>query len=763
MSGRRKKIISVAIFSILLMIVVFGVVKIVSAQVGGALGMPMGAGGRIDPAATSQPAGTETRLGNIMGWIFYYLATALGYFMDKAMALMLIVGQFNNILDMPAVTSGWAIVRDLANNFFIIILLVIAVGTILRVPVYSDWKKLLPKLLIMSALINFSKMFAGLMIDFSQIVMLTFAYKIAEMPGGGKGIMMGALGFPNFLNITVDDTKALVTSAGLGFGEMLSMLLIALVVGVVAIVVMLVITVILVFRIIIFWFLVILSPLAFLASAFPKAQAYAKRWWDEMFKYLVVGPVMLFFLYLSLTTMMNIEKVVGESSSQVIGQSEGTGNVIIPTATSTAIVNVGKMTGTAGLFKAIVVIGLLAGSLMMAQQMGVAGASVASGALSRMSKIAKAPLGWGKKLGVGAAGLAGGLAWSGVKAVGKGTGRLALGALKGTDAALLKGRGGKAIDALKSKGGVAVGALAGVAGGAKVGAAIGAIGGPLGAAIGAGLGVVVGGWLGKKISTVRKTKRNVNKSRIDAGDEGDRGEFLDDGDKKLDYKADRKEGVIYTEDQLNAKGEVIKGKEKGKKVAVEDLKKVKRRWNNDKGFYEDKEVDAASGTLKNAEYVFRDSAGKNVTFRGDLLDESGRVTTDKSKAKYKWDDDKDDYKEVVYDGATDTLVLKSIKNLQEGVPDINGQRVHRWGEYKDERGITYRRKSEEDRTYYQTGGRGEFVDKKGQATDKTEEMVAARGALGGKVKEISGPWATFMTGYLASTNKSVAAREAVEN
>jgi hypothetical protein len=51
-------------------------------------------------------------------------------------------------------SNGWVITRDIANMFFIVILLVIAFATILQIEQYN-YKKWLPKLILMAILINF--------------------------------------------------------------------------------------------------------------------------------------------------------------------------------------------------------------------------------------------------------------------------------------------------------------------------------------------------------------------------------------------------------------------------------------------------------------------------------------------------------------------------------------------------------------------------------------------------------------------------------
>src|SRR3989344_575741 len=57
------------------------------------------------------------------------------------------VFSFQSFATVPVVQIGWTISRDLANMFFILIMLLIAFGTVLRIDTYG-WKKLIPKLVI---------------------------------------------------------------------------------------------------------------------------------------------------------------------------------------------------------------------------------------------------------------------------------------------------------------------------------------------------------------------------------------------------------------------------------------------------------------------------------------------------------------------------------------------------------------------------------------------------------------------------------------
>jgi len=117
-----------------------------------------------------------------IGWLLAGASMFLGYVLTVILTVLINVASFNNIIDVPAVVTGWVIVRDLCNMFFVLILLVIAFSTILRRENYS-LKKALPKLIIAAVLINFSRTIFGLITDFSQVIMMTFVSSFAVFGG----------------------------------------------------------------------------------------------------------------------------------------------------------------------------------------------------------------------------------------------------------------------------------------------------------------------------------------------------------------------------------------------------------------------------------------------------------------------------------------------------------------------------------------------------------------------------------------------------
>jgi len=199
----------------------------------------------------------------ILSWIAYIITAVVGFFITVLIKILVSVAQFNHIIDVETVKNGWVIVRDLANMFFVLVLLVIAFATILRIESYNA-KRLLPKLLIMAILINFSKMIFGLIIDFSQVIMLTFVNSFAS----GNGWFIDMFNVKNLFSINT--FKRYVSGESAFTGWALAMAVIASVLAsIITLIVIAVILAVLVIRIVMLWIYTILSPLVFLGFAFP--------------------------------------------------------------------------------------------------------------------------------------------------------------------------------------------------------------------------------------------------------------------------------------------------------------------------------------------------------------------------------------------------------------------------------------------------------------------------------------------------------------
>jgi hypothetical protein len=220
----------------------------------------------------------------------------LGSVMLIVVGVLVNVAQYNDFVTEPHVGNGWVIVRDVCNMFFIMVLLLMAFGTI--IPGLGNFTVKggnLTRLIVTAIVINFSRTICGLLIDLSQVVMLTFVSGFKEAAGG------------NFVN-ALGVNQVLQANPNSQFQDLLAIIaayLLAIVMTAIALFTVTVITVSLIVRIIYLWLLIILSPLAFFSRAVPAGFAggiYA-RWWGKFTSMLVTGPLQAFFLWLALITV----------------------------------------------------------------------------------------------------------------------------------------------------------------------------------------------------------------------------------------------------------------------------------------------------------------------------------------------------------------------------------------------------------------------------------------------------------------------------
>ncbi|MEK7067652.1 MAG: hypothetical protein AAB956_01510, partial [Patescibacteria group bacterium] len=300
----------------------------------------------------------------VLAWIIYPFAYAAGLLLTFLIWMFIEVIQYNHFIDVDTVVKGWVIIRDLCNMLFVLVLLTVAFATILRVESYQ-LKKILPKLIIAAVLINFSRTIFGLIIDFGQVVMMTFVSGFSQF---GASEFVKAFQINEYLSFadTHTSTESVGVLATLG----------ALIAGFAALLITLVVIIvflaIIVMRIIMLWVYTILSPLVFLGYAFPAAQKYTQQIWSDFIKQVVTGPLLAFFIWLALTT--------AQPSAQALQQSWasynpfGSGNAAFQDQLQQER---NKMSGalssifTANNFQRyIIVIALLIGGLMVTQQMG---------------------------------------------------------------------------------------------------------------------------------------------------------------------------------------------------------------------------------------------------------------------------------------------------------------------------------------------------------------------------------------------------------
>lgn len=244
-----------------------------------------------------------------------------------------------SILNVEAVQQAWGVMQGLANMFFILILLWIALATIFDFQEYTA-KNLLPKLIIMALLINFSLVLTGVIVDFSN-GLGDYFYK--QITGGGSFFVqiMNNLSVSRLFNYNnqspggatveqrekkispaVDPFKAVgltpvepkLQSAANKEKEKLAgalyspgqstfaaisrlvALIMTTVLGIIMIVVLVFGIGFLIARQVTIMFLGIFSPLVFLANILPQTKVHWDNWWKSLTNQAFFAPAYLFCL-----------------------------------------------------------------------------------------------------------------------------------------------------------------------------------------------------------------------------------------------------------------------------------------------------------------------------------------------------------------------------------------------------------------------------------------------------------------------------------
>lgn len=202
-------------------------------------------------------------------------------------------GIFVGIMNAPVINTGWLVVRDFANLFFLIILLFVAIATILRMQSYAA-KTWVPSIILAAVFINFSKVITIFVIDIVNMFMygaIGWLGNSVEATGIGQLNNVAVMIFNNLAPgttgwITVTDVVAAL--AGFTFVIVLAVTLWAL-------------ALFLIIRMAMLAILIIFSPAAFLLYGWPSdvAQTYSSKWWKALIKYCIMGPIFVFFLFVA--------------------------------------------------------------------------------------------------------------------------------------------------------------------------------------------------------------------------------------------------------------------------------------------------------------------------------------------------------------------------------------------------------------------------------------------------------------------------------
>ncbi|MCI0679733.1 hypothetical protein L0Y41_00130, partial [bacterium] len=203
-----------------------------------------------------------------------------GWVLDYAVYFSLNIGALvDGGNDLNFVKFGWGQFRNLANLFFIFILLYIAATTVLNVSGHNT-RALLAQTIVVAFLVNFSFFISGLIIDVTNVAGGTFYQNICledeclRVGDFSKGI---AYIWGDAMKI-----QTLKDVAGATSEEMIAIASMAAVFFAIAGFVFLSMAMIFIGRTITLAFLLMLSPFGFVAFLLPGVRSYASRYWSML-------------------------------------------------------------------------------------------------------------------------------------------------------------------------------------------------------------------------------------------------------------------------------------------------------------------------------------------------------------------------------------------------------------------------------------------------------------------------------------------------
>lgn len=233
--------------------------------------------------------------------IYYYaykpfavLLQVAGYIFDSSIVLSI----DKNFVNQDFIKTVWTVIRDFSNMLFIFVLLFAGIQTMFGL---GNYKETIRLVIIIALLINFSLFFTKVVIDAGNILAVGVfqamgvtktSTVVATKPGGVPERNLSEAIVANFRpgQFASTASKTSTNNAALVF-------VLAGVVNAFAAYILFRAALLFVGRLLIFWFLMIISPFAFISMALPKGNIFG-WWWGTLASQAFMAPTFLFLLYL---------------------------------------------------------------------------------------------------------------------------------------------------------------------------------------------------------------------------------------------------------------------------------------------------------------------------------------------------------------------------------------------------------------------------------------------------------------------------------
>lgn len=239
----------------------------------------------------------------------------------------------NGVYNVAVVNAAWGIIRDFVNMFFILVLIVMAFGTIFGLENYS-WRKLLISFIISALLVNFSLTIGQYIITVSNDLAGVFLKQI-QVSGGCtaaqiSGQVCNAVSntFANGTNIagiqTSGSTNLLDGAGAVIITEFFAIIFLTVVALAFAATALFSIV-----RLFVLWALLIVSPIAWLGYAIPGLRKNTwSIWWKNFLCWCFFLPYFLFFVMFAVMFVANKSQLPPVQGSDTTGGLTGSSMIL---------------------------------------------------------------------------------------------------------------------------------------------------------------------------------------------------------------------------------------------------------------------------------------------------------------------------------------------------------------------------------------------------------------------------------------------------
>lgn len=263
----------------------------------------------------------------ILGLLANFIFSIANFFVRLAATLLEFTFSIEKFTDVAVVRAGWQVCRDIANIGFVLVLLVMAFDSVLQLNKYPI-KTILPRLVIAALLINFSLVFCGMIIDFSQI--MTHYFYEAAVNGNTAGLSGQLAGALNIQSVYTEPADWGEKAKANGATEIIIGIIFGTAILLVAAFSLAAAAIFFIGRIVTLWLLMIFAPIAWLSMIVPGAPeigGYWNKWWGEFLKWSFFAPVYMFFIYLAIL-LASTAPITADSAASAAMNSSLKGNPV---------------------------------------------------------------------------------------------------------------------------------------------------------------------------------------------------------------------------------------------------------------------------------------------------------------------------------------------------------------------------------------------------------------------------------------------------